>query len=67
MKIAGILLIIVGLVDLVGSYADFDLWGGFLGIQLPEIVWKFSAYIEMGIGYLLFNMGSGGSEEAEAE
>jgi hypothetical protein len=54
----------MGLIDFGGSYAGFDLWGGFFGIQLPELLWKFSAYIEMIIGYFLFNMGSG-SDEAE--
>ncbi|MDH5434367.1 MAG: hypothetical protein OEY19_10520 [Gammaproteobacteria bacterium] len=64
MKIAGIILIIFGLVDLVGNYADFDLWTT-IGIQLPEIIWKFSAYIEIAAGFFLFNMGSGDSEAVE--
>lgn len=62
--ILGIALIVVGLVDLLGSFAGFDLWGGFLGVNLPELLWKFSAYIEMIIGYLLFKAGSSMSEEA---
>lgn len=64
MKIIGILFVIFGLVDLVGSYAEFDLWGGFLGIQLPEIIWKFSAYIEIAIGAALFKFGSTEAEPA---
>lgn len=64
MKIIGILIIAFGLVDLIGSYAEFDLWGGFLGVQLPEVLWKFSAYIEIAIGAALFKFGSS-SEEAE--
>lgn len=66
MKIAGIIIIAIGLIDLIGSYAGFDLWGGFLGINLPEMLWKFSSYIEIGIGYVLMTMGSKG-EEAEEE
>ena len=62
MKILGILLILFGLVDLVGSFTGFDLWGGFLGVQLPELVWKYSSYIEILIGYFLFNMGSKSAE-----
>ena len=58
MKIAGIILIIIGIIDLGGSFLGFDLWGGFLGIALPDILWKYSAYIEMIAGYGLMNLGS---------
>ncbi len=57
MKIIGILLILFGAVDLIGSYADFDLWG-IIGIQLPDAIWQYSSYIELGLGFLLFNLGS---------
>ena len=68
MKIAGIILVIIGLVDLVGSYTGFDLWGGFLGLQLPDLLWKYSAYIELIAGYLLFNAASkSASAEGEEE
>lgn len=63
MKIIGIILIAIGLVDLVGSYAEFDLWGGFVGVELPELLWKYSSYIEMIIGYALYNIGTNSSEE----
>lgn len=63
MKIIGIMLIAIGLVDLVGSYAEFDLWGGFLGVELPELLWQYSSYIEMLIGYGLYNMASSSREE----
>ncbi len=71
MKILGLLLIVFGVVDLVGSYAEFDLWGGFIGVQLPEVIWKYSSFIEMGLGYFLFNLGknsdsSDAGSEAEA-
>ena len=62
MKIAGFILIAIGLVDLIGSYAGFDLWGGFLGINLPEFLWKISSYIELAIGYGLIKLGSNDSE-----
>jgi hypothetical protein len=64
MKILGIALIAFGLVDLVGSYMEFDLWGGFIGVQLPDVLWSYSSYIEMIIGYLLFSFGSKEPEEA---
>lgn len=68
MKIAGILIIAIGLIDLIGSYAGFDLWGGFLGVQLPELLWKFSSYIEIAIGYGLIKFGTTEIEpEPEAE
>ena len=68
MKIAGILIIAIGLIDLLGSYAGFDLWGGFFGVQLPELLWKFSSYIEIALGYGLFKLGTTEVEpEPEAE
>jgi len=57
MKIIGMLLITIGVVDFAGSYMEFDLWGGFLGVQLPDLLWKFSPYIEMGLGYFIMNLG----------
>ena len=63
MKIIGIILIAIGLVDLIGSYAEFDLWGGFLGIDLPEFLWNISSYIEIGLGYGIMSLGSNDSEE----
>ncbi len=62
LKIIGILLIVMGAVDLIGSYAGFDLWGT-LGITLPDLLWKYSSYIEIGLGLLLFNIGSANKEE----
>lgn len=68
MKVVGIIIIAFGLVDLLGSYADFDLWGGFIGVQLPETLWSYSSYIEIIIGYVVMNIGSKSSdEEAVAE
>jgi len=61
MMIIGGALVAFGLVDLIGSFTDFDLWG-VIGIQLPEIVWSYSAYIEMVVGYLIFKFGSSISE-----
>jgi len=62
MKILGILIIVFGLVDMIGSYMDFDLWGGFLGIDLPDMVWRFSSYAEIAIGYGLMQLGSSDEE-----
>lgn len=69
MKLLGIFLIGFGLVDLFGNMAvGFDLWGEFLHIQLPDIIWQYSAYIEMAIGYVLMTMGDeDSSDHAEHE
>jgi hypothetical protein len=56
MKFIGMLLIAIGVVDFVGSYMDFDLWRGFFGVQLPDLLWQFSAYIEMGLGYFIMSL-----------
>ena len=60
MKIAlivvGGFLVVFGLVDLFGSFAQFDLWGT-LGVQLPDAIWQFSAYIELALGVFLFRVG----------
>ena len=70
MKIIGGLLIAFGLVDVIGSFAGLDVWGEWIGVNLPEAIWSFTAYIEMGLGYLLIRLGSkdaddGGSPVAE--
>ena len=56
LKIIGAVIFLVGLADFAGSYMDFDLWGGFLGVQLPDLLWQYSAYIEMAVGAFLFSM-----------
>ena len=63
-KIIGAVIFIFGLVDFGGSYMDFDLWGK-TGIQLPDIIWKYSSYIEMALGAFLFSMGSDDEEPEE--
>jgi len=45
-----------------GSFTGFDLWGT-LGIQLPEIIWKYSAYIEIAIGYGVMSLFGSDDEE----
>lgn len=62
LSILGVILIILGAVDLAGSYADFDLWGDYINVKLPDMLWKYSSYIELGAGFLLFNLGSKSKE-----
>ena len=59
MKIIGGLLIAFGLADVLGSWAGEDLWGDWIGVQLPDLLWRFSGFIELGLGYFLFQMGDG--------
>ena len=64
MKIVGIILVIFGLVDLVGSFMEFDLWGT-IGVQLPETLWRISSIIEIALGSFLIKIGSNDTEAAE--
>ncbi len=66
-KIIGIIIILIGAVDLGGSYFDFDLWGGFLGIELPELLWRYSSYIEIALGLFIMSLGSSKKSTDEAE
>ena len=67
LKIIGGLLIAFGLLDLIGSFAGLDVWGEWIGVQLPEVIWRFSAYIELALGFVLFKMGGAGSEAAGSD
>ena len=67
MKIAGIILIIIGVIDVGGSWVGFDFWGGFIGIDLPEIIWWLSGYLELGAGYYLMKSDSTKSTEVQPE
>ena len=67
MKIAGLILIIVGIVDVGGSFIGFDLWGQFIGINLPDIIWYCTGYVELGLGFVLFNSEGNGNEIDEED
>jgi len=66
LKIIGVLLVVFGAVDLIGSFTGFDLWGT-IGVNLPEIIWRYSSYIEIAAGMLLFSLGSANKEEETTE
>ena len=55
-KIIGVLLLSFGLVDLACTYADLDLWADFIGVKLPDVLWQYSAFIEIGLGYFIFKL-----------
>ena len=67
MKIVGIILIIVGVIDVGGSWLGFDFWAEFIGIELPAILWYVSGWVELGLGYFLFNLGSDTKEEEDPD
>ena len=63
LRIAGAVLVLFGLFDMLGSWGGIDVWGDVIGITLPEIIWRFTAYIEIGLGIFIWNLG--GSQLAE--
>ena len=67
LKTLGIILIAFGLIDLIGSFAGLDVWTEWINISLPELIWMFTAYIEIGLGYFLLKLGSYQVEEEIAE
>ena len=67
MKIIGGFLICFGLVDIGGSYAGLDVWTDWIGIDLPEIIWNFTGYAEIGLGYLFINLGSMAETESSGD
>jgi len=54
--VPGVLLVVFGAIDLIGSFAGFDLWHT-MGVALPEVIWRFSAYIEIAAGLALLKLG----------
>ncbi|MCJ8314450.1 MAG: hypothetical protein MJK11_15965 [Pseudomonadales bacterium] len=64
LMIIGGVLVAFGLVDLLGSYGGFDLWTT-IGIELPELLWRYSSYIELIAGGLLFKAGKAMETEIE--
>lgn len=58
MKIIGILLVAFGLVDFIESWRDYDVWQRWFHITKPEVLGRFSGYIEMVLGYFLIKRSS---------
>ena len=67
MAILGGIILIFGVVDLVGSFAELDVWGEWIGVQLPDLLWTLSAYIEIALGGWLISMGSSGGDASEED
>ena len=62
MALLGLVLIAFGITDFAMSWMGTDVWAEWLGIQLPDWLYPFSAIIEVAIGSQLLNMG----DDAEA-
>ena len=65
MRIIGILLIAFGIVDFIGSWSDYDVWQRWFHIVKPEVLGRFSGYIEMVLGYFLIRLGSKPTKKTE--
>lgn len=61
MVIVGWILCVFGVVDLIGSFAGFDLWGT-LGVTLPEVLWRLSSWIEIALGAYLIKQGNNAAD-----
>ncbi len=62
MKILGVILILFGIADLIGRFMGVDVWEAYIGLELPSALSRFSAYIEIAIGYFLFTAAMRGDE-----
>lgn len=73
MKIIGGILIAFGIMDIVLSWIGIDVWGEWIGVgreiaaaeaaaDLPYYIWFFAGYIETGVGYFIYNLGSDNTE-----
>ena len=62
MKIIGGILIAFGITDVVLSWIGIDVWGEWIGVDLPYFIWYVAGYIEVGVGYFIYNLGSKNAE-----
>jgi len=68
MRLIGLLLVIFGITDFAMSWMGTDVWADWLGIQLPEWLYYFTAIIEVAIGSAMMRMGgnnANGSTDSE--
>lgn len=66
MKIIGALLIIWGIADIALSWVGTDLYWE-IGISVPAIIYPFTPFIAMTIGYGLYSIGVSEEESGEGE
>ena len=66
-KILGGILIAWAVADFGLSYMGTDVWYDWLGIQLPEAIYRFSAIIVGGIGGTIWKFGDSSEDAQGAE
>ena len=68
LAIIGALIFAFGIVDIIGSFTGLDVWGEWIGVDLPAVIWSFTGYIELALGAFLFKLGMAmwSSKKAEA-
>ena len=66
MALLGLILIAFGITDFAMSWMGTDVWADWLGIELPDLLYRFSAIIEIAIGSQLLKMGDD-AEGSESE
>ena len=66
MKIIGVILILWGIADFGLSWIDRDLYLE-IGINVPDWLWQWTAWIAIGIGSVIFSLGKPNEEEEEEE
>ncbi len=64
MKIIGGILILWGIADFGLSWIGIDLYWE-IGINVPDWLYQWTAWIVMGIGYAIFSIGEPSKEEQE--
>ncbi len=67
MVIFGIILVLLGITDVGMTYLGTDIWSQWFGIQVPEDIWPYTAYIAMGAGYVLISFGRKGDDDTETD
>ena len=66
MKILAFIIIAFGLADVGLSWVGIDVWGT-MGVTLPDVIWSYSGFIEMAIGYGLLKLWRMGEDKETTE
>jgi len=51
LKIAGLFFMVFGLVDMLGSWGNLDVWLDWFKVEMSKTIRFLTAYIEIAIGY----------------
>ena len=66
-KIVGIIVIVYGIADIAFSFIPQTVLfiSAFLEAKLPDLIWRYSGFIEVAIGYGLMKLAGKGQDESE--